>query len=289
MKKFKRIFIEISNICNLACSFCPPSKRSKKMMTLTEFEHVLKSIEGHGDHIYLHVKGEPLFHKDFEGILSLCTKYGKKTNITTNGSLLDQHGDAILNTPAVRLVNISLQSFEGVEDQEAYRVYLEKVLNFVKKGQRQTDKIFELRLWNFDEKASPENDLKHAFIKSIEDFLEEKVAVTTQNTKGLSGRHRVFISKGKEFEWPSLDNDFVGTRGTCFGMRHQVAVLSDGSVVPCCLDAEGLVALGNIFNESFKNIIESPRAQAIKTGFQNRKVVEDLCQRCSYREVYVTK
>lgn len=287
MKKFKRIFIEISNVCNLACTFCPPSKRESKVMSVHDFETVLRKIEGHGDHIYLHVKGEPLFHKHFKEILELCSKYNKIVNITTNGTLLNKHGQSIISNPSVRLVNISLQSYEEVENETAYMEYLDKVIAFVKAGLDETDKLFELRLWNFDEADLRNNSKKLKTLEYIENALDVTIPITAQNTKGLKGRSNVYISKGYEFEWPSMDNDFVSTKGTCYGLRHQVGILSTGQVVPCCLDADGVISLGNILETDFESIVTSERAVAIATGFQNRKIVEELCTRCSYRETYV--
>ncbi len=286
LKKFKRIFLEITNRCNLACSFCPPSKREKISMTPQAFETILQKIEGHGDHIYLHVKGEPLFHNAFAEILSLSSQYGKKLNITTNGTLLHKHKNTILNCSAVRLVNLSLQSFENHSNKAAYYAYLNQVLEFIEQGLGSTQIIFELRIWN----GVSKDDLSTHYIETVQ-FFEENlgitIPVTQQNTKGLHGKSQIYISKGYEFEWPSLTNTYVSNSGNCYGLRRQIAILSDGTVVPCCLDAEGGISLGNIFESDFQSIVTSTRAVAIRTGFENRKIIEPLCQHCSYREQYV--
>lgn len=284
MKTFKRIFIEISNHCNLSCSFCPPSHRDKRAMKVREFETVLQKLKGHGDHVYLHVKGEPLFHAHFPDILDLCERYGKKVNITTNGTLLHKHGDTILENSSVRLVNISLQSFEK-DNRHAYETYLQDVLAFVKKGLSETNKLFELRLWNIEEVVQEAE--KPWTLAYIEEALGMHIPITKQNTKGLKGKSNVYISKGVAFEWPSMDNDYVGETGNCYGLRRQIAILSTGDVVPCCLDAEGNITLGNIFEMDFEQIVTSPRASSIARGFENRKIVEPLCRHCSYREQFV--
>ncbi|MCK8060638.1 MULTISPECIES: radical SAM/SPASM domain-containing protein [unclassified Fusibacter] len=286
MKKFKRIFIEISNVCNLACSFCPPSDREGKTMSADDFETVLKKLEGHGEHVYLHIKGEPLLHSDFKKILDLCRVYKKKVNITTNGTLLDKEGQAILDNPAVRLVNISLQSFEEMDNESSYEAYLKKVLSFVKKGLRDTKILFDLRLWNFDDSSLTASKENQRMLDHIEAFLDlpEPITVTDSKTKGNKLSSNVYISKGSEFEWPSMNREEVATRGTCYGLRHQIGILSTGVVVPCCLDAEGAVPLGNILEDDFENIVTSDRATAIARGFENNKLVEALCRRCAYRE-----
>ncbi len=289
MKKFKRIFIEISNVCNLACSFCPPSNRKNQVMSLEDFETVLQRIEGHGDQIYLHVKGEPLFHPNFKEILALCYQYQKKVNITTNGTLLEKHGQTILDSPAVRLVNISLQSFEDGGHLEAYDAYLSNVLSFVKRGLKETPILFDLRVWNFDDQHLVANKKNQKTLDYIDSFLELPTPITVidPKIKGIKLNSNVFISKGCEFEWPSLSNEWVGTEGNCFGLRHQLAILSTGDVVPCCLDAEGVINLGNILEDDLEKLVTSSRASKITLGFQNKQIIEPLCIKCSYRKRFV--
>lgn len=289
MKKFKRIFIEISNICNLSCSFCPPTSRGPRSMSLEEFETVLKALEGHGRNVYLHVKGEPLLHPDFESILELCQRYNKKIHITTNGSLLDRQGTAILKNEAVRLLSISLQSFEEAGDEEAYLAYLDKVLAVVKQGLKDSHILFGLRLWNHEDASLISKGRNQRTVDYIENYLDlsAPITVTDPKSNGLKLPDRVYISKGYEFEWPSLDHDDIGCEGSCYGLRRQIAILSTGDVVPCCLDADGIMSLGNIFEKDFQSIVTSPRAVAISRGFENNKILEPLCQRCSYRVRFI--
>lgn len=289
MKKYKRIFVEISNICNLSCTFCPVSIRPKKAMSVDDFESVLKKIEGHGDHIYLHVKGEPLYHKNFKEILDLCHDYHKKINLTTNGTLLDLQGQTILDNKAVRLVSISLQSFEDAENVVAYQAYLTKVLTFVKKGLSESKIIFNLRLWNFEDANLLPNENAKMTIKFIEDFLQLSAPITINDPSVNSGKlsSNAYISKGYEFEWPSLKNETANETGSCYGLRHQIAILSNGDVVPCCLDSEGVINLGNIFESDFESIIDSNRSRAIAVGFENNKLIEPLCKKCGYRERFI--
>jgi len=261
-------------------------------MTPEHFETILSKIEGHGDHIYLHVKGEPLYHPHFEDILRLCEKYNKQVNITTNGTLLPVHAETILKCKAVRLVNISLQSFEEANAQK-YMAYLIMVLNFVKAGLASTKILFDLRLWNFGGADLVPSQETAKIIELIEGHLDlgHPIYITDTNTKGGKLTSNVYISKGYAFEWPSQDNDFLGTVGTCFGLRHQIAILSSGVVVPCCLDAEGAIPLGNLLdlNANFEDIVTSQRAQAIVKGFEGDRLVESLCMHCSYRKRYFNK
>lgn len=287
MKKFKRIFIEISNVCNLKCSFCSPTRREPKVMSLDEFETVLERIEGHCENIYLHVKGEPLLHPNFEDILVLCHSYHKKVNITTNGTLLERHGQTILRNSSVRSLSISLQSFE--QDGAAYKKYLDAVLKVVKQGLKETNILFGLRLWNYQDAGFNANGKQEKTLDYIESYLglSEPITVTEPKSNKLKLTHKVYISRGVEFDWPSLTHDLVATKGTCYGLRRQIAILSTGEVVPCCLDAEGVISLGNVLELDFESIVTSKKAIAIRTGLENNKLLEPLCQRCDYRDRFV--
>lgn len=227
---------------------------------MEDFERIVSKLTGHGDQIYLHVKGEPLFHPDFDAILKVCERYDKRVNITTNGTLFGRHGKSILNSSAVRLVNVSLQSFEGEADS-AYFTYLENVLAFVKEGLASSKILFDLRLWNFNDDSLVASTETKRTLEFIEDYLKlsHPIHITNTDSKGGKLNSNVYISKGYEFEWPSLEAQVLAIRGTCYGLRHQIAILSNGDVVPCCLDAEGVMVLGNILaaDTDFESIITS--------------------------------
>jgi radical SAM protein with 4Fe4S-binding SPASM domain len=75
-----------------------------------------------------------------------------------------------------------------------------------------------------------------------------------------------------------------GESGFCLGLREQFAVLADGTVVPCCLDRNADMALGNIFKQPINDILEGERARRIVDGFSKRQIAEELCRKCSYRQ-----
>lgn len=279
MKKLKKIYIEITNRCNLNCSFCGVNKKEKKEMTLGEFEHVLQSIDSYSDYIYLHVKGEPLLHSKFNDILKLCHKYNKQVNITTNGSLLKFKVDDIINSNAVRQINISLQSLTTDN-------YLKDILDSVKKLLENTNIQIVLRFWALENNSF--TNLEEQIINQIINYFNldkniKKNIVNDDNTKLLD---RLYLNKEDKFIWPDLDNDYYEENGTCYGTRTHLGILSDGTVIPCCLDSDGVVNLGNIFNESFSDIINSDKFKNMVTSFQNNKACEELCKHCSFKEKF---
>ena len=262
MKKFKKIYIEITNICNLNCSFCSKDNKPKKEITVKEFEHILKEIDEYTDYIYLHVKGEPLLHKSFKEILNLCKKYNKKVNITTNGTLLKKRLDDILNSNIVRQINISLQSLISLD-------YINEIIECADKLSGNGIQIV-YRMW-------VENKYQNNILNLLEKHYNKKI--DKDNTKL---KENLYFNKDKEFIWPNLNNDINNTKGTCYGTRTHIGILSDGTVIPCCLDSSGIINLGNIFETNLKEIIESKRFINIKTNFQNNKICEELCKKCGF-------
>ena len=263
MIRFKKIYVEITNICNLKCPFCSVDNREKKEMKLEEFENVLIKINDYTDYVYLHVKGEPLLHSKFEQILDLCKKYNKKVNITTNATLLEQKLESIIKS-SVRQVNISLQSIVDI--------------NIVKNIIRCADILAEndikvqYRMWVEIEK---ENEI----LKLLETRYNVKINSEKNNIK-LD--ENIYFNKDKEFIWPSLDNDILQEEGTCYGTRTHIGILSDGTVIPCCLDSKGIISLGNIFKCTMEELVDGKRFKNMRKNFQNNKLCEELCKKCGF-------
>lgn len=278
--KYKRIYIEISNICNLQCAFCPSVKRAKGIMEVSQFEHIIKQIKPHSTFVYFHVKGEPLLHPKLERLLDICQDEEIRVNLTTNGTLLLKRQELLLSHPAVRQINISLHSFGGAEEAEEY---LSQVLSFATAANDRGIYVV-LRLWNLD-KYGNTNLQSVALMKRIEQVfkLQAPLIRSMKDRGSVKISHHCFVGWEQEFIWPSLDHPFVSEDGYCYGLRHQIAILVDGTVVPCCLDAEAQASLGNIFEKPFEEIIFSSQAKAIRHGFENNKATNPLCQRCTFR------
>lgn len=288
MNNFKKVYIEISNICNLKCSFCPTTKRKAEYMSVERFTNILKEIKGYTKYIYLHVKGEPLFHPNLEKILNIAKAEGFFVNITTNGTLIKNRTELLLSELAPRQINFSLHSFDGNLESIDYNDYLQNILSFVEKSLEKDRTYLSLRLWNFNKNDSESLQQKgnNYILQKIEDRfdLDYKIADLITTGKGLKIKNKLYINSDLEFKWPEMSDVYNEEKGFCYGLRNQIAILVDGTVVPCCLDGEGVINLGNIFELGFKKIIESERAKNIYSGFSNHRAVEELCKKCSFKE-----
>ncbi|GAB6989167.1 radical SAM/SPASM domain-containing protein [Paenibacillus pini] len=288
MKKFKKFYIELTSKCNLACTFCPPTIRGTNYIKVEEFSHILDEIKPFTDYIYFHVKGEPLLHPHIDQLLDLSHEKGFKVNITSNGTLLHKAKHKLLNKPALRQMNFSLHSFDGHEGSKDKDLYIAKVLSFVKEAVSESGLIVSLRLWNLDQDNTTnlERSRNREMLAYIEEEfnLDYKIEEKIVPGSGIKIAERVYINMDYEFKWPDLKEEEDFGPGFCHGLRNQAGILSDGTVIPCCLDGEGVINLGNVHKTSFAEIIEGERATKMVDGFSRREVVEELCRKCGYRK-----
>lgn len=270
--RFRKVYIEISNLCNLKCSFCPGTKRAPQRMTAEAFSSLLPKIRPYTDYIYFHLMGEPLCHPDLERFLAIAHDFGFRVILTTNGALLAKVQQILLHAPALHKINISLHAFEANDLPVPFDAYLEDCLRF---GQASAGKkLVVYRLWNQGGKEMLNGDI----LAKMEQFFPETWIVERQGTRIA---HRTYLEYGDKFDWPDLSVE-ENAPSFCYGLRDQLGILCDGTVVPCCLDHEGDIDLGNIFTQDLEEILQSPRAQAIYDGFTNKEAIEPLCRRCGY-------
>ena len=274
---YSKVYIEITNICNMSCSFCHGHSREARRMSMGEFSRVLDALEGQTKFIYYHLMGEPLTHPDLPDFLRMAKGRGFKSIITTNGTLLARRGRELIDA-GVHKVSISLHSFEDGEDADFVR-YMSEVTDFADAASR-AGIIVVLRLWNkgFDGGRNS---------RIFEIFRTRFDGEWAENTRGVRVRDKLHLEWGDRFEWPDMSADEQGNEFFCYGLRDHFGILCDGSVVPCCMDSDGVITLGNIFKQPLSEILDSPRARAIVAGFEHRKASEELCRRCGYARRFI--
>lgn len=270
--EFKRVYIEITNICNLTCSFCPPCPRKPASMSVPDFKKVATMVAQHTKYIFLHIKGEPLLHPHLGEILEISHQLNLNVNLTTNGTLIQKQAEVLLNSPALRQLNISVHGYTP-ETHGNLDSWISLLVDFSHRAKdRSIYTVF--RFW-----TDNNLDYNHTAITLLENHFKTQLKKDTRTTL----TDKIYASFDSEFIWPSISNELIGSTGTCYGTRTMLGVLVDGSVVPCCLDNNGDCTLGNIFKTSLAEIITSPQFTDMSTGFKNRKVTHNLCKRCGYR------
>ncbi|MBE6160523.1 MAG: radical SAM protein [Lactobacillales bacterium] len=262
---YKKIYLEITNNCNLNCDFCIKNKRNKKYMEFDEFKLILEKIKEHANYLYFHILGEPLMHPNINEFIDYASS-NFKINITTNGYLINR----IKNNKNIRQLNISLHSFD-----EKYNISLDKYMNNIFDTiDKLNNTYIQLRFWVNNKNS-----------KNIIDMINKRYNInidlnSVKNNTRL--KDNIFISISEYFDWPSLDNEFYSEEGKCYALKDHIGILVDGTVVPCCLDSLGNINLGNIFNEELNDIINKDRYQTMINNFKNNKKCEELCKRCNF-------
>ncbi|MGB4439193.1 MAG: radical SAM/SPASM domain-containing protein [Sedimentibacter sp.] len=290
MKQFKKIYIEITNVCNLACSFCPQTRRKPKFMNIETFRKILDQIKNHTNYIYFHVKGEPLLHPEIDKFLDISYEKGFKVNISTNGTLINKVKGKIIMKPALRQINFSLHSFDGNEKLNNKGEYVNNILSFAKEASTNYEVTISLRLWNLEKNNAvnlakkKNNELLDIIERQFN--LNYKIQEKVVHGKGMKIADKIYLNQDHEFQWPDLKENEDDGIGFCYGLRNQIAILVDGTVVPCCLDGEGIINLGSINTTHFSELIESERVNNIVDGFSRRVAVEELCRKCGYRKKF---
>ena len=276
----ERAYVEIGNVCNMNCSFCVGTRRPPRQMSAEEFEIVARRLRGKTKYVYLHVLGEPLVHRELVRILEIIRDSGLRAAITTNGTLIaERSSELIEKSDVLHKVSVSLHSFEGNGRTGGMHEYIKSISDYAKRAS-DAGIYTVLRLWNSDSERRAGQNSKN---REIEALLHKEFPEEWQSRRqGQRLMKNVFLEYAEIFEWPSESTSAPKCEGRCHGMIDQIAVLVDGTVVPCCLDSEGEIALGNIFDSELEEILASPRAVKMREGLLAGRFSEDLCKKCSY-------
>lgn len=294
-KRFRQVYIEITNKCNLTCSFCPRTGRSPTDMDAALFARIAEEVKPLTDKVYFHVMGEPLMHPDFTDFIQICADKGLPVAITTNGTMLNADSTKALLDPIVRRINFSLDALQPIElDDSNDNSKLGKILAFTSRAfDQRPDLYIYYRLWNL---AFSSERLDSEMNRKICKRVEDAFGITIPSHGHSSGRksrqllNRLYLHTDTRFTWPGEgESDLQNTNGFCHALSSHFAILVDGTVVPCCLDHNGVTSLGNCLDESLSSIIDSPRASAMVKGFSEGKLMEPLCRECTFISRFAAK
>ena len=288
--KFYRIYIELTNVCGLSCSFCPTKELPSKEMDLDFFESIVMQAKIYTNEIACHVVGDPLTLSNLSAYLDILHRHGLKAMLTTSGYFLKKHSYDTLFHPCVKQINISLNSFNKNDTSLTFEQYINPVLALCEaKLEREEELFINLRVWNLDEMMS-ERAFNETLFEKISSTFDTKLSLNSiykERPKSIRLASKVLVHFDNYFEWPSLNNKIYGD-GTCQGLQSHVAILASGKVVPCCLDCDGIIELGDLHEDTLDEILTSKRAVNMLEGFKEGKAIEELCQKCSYKDRFNT-
>ena len=277
-KRFKKIYIEITNKCNLNCSFCSEIKKPIKEISVTDFEIIINKVKEYTDYIYLHVKGEPLLHSHLDELLSICDNNKIFVNITTNGTLLKERKKELLSHKSIRQINISLHAQNNKKD------YFKDIFNTCEELSKNI--YINYRIWSLnDSKINKESTI---IVNKIKDYynLSTDFVNKIKSNSNITIKDNIYLNISNLFVWPD-ESLGLNIDAKCYGLIDQLGILVDGTVIPCCLDSNGVINLGNIFIESLEDILNMSFSKEIIRGFKNNKSVCKLCKNCNFRNRFI--
>ncbi len=285
-KRFNKVHIEISNICNLQCSFCPAVIRDNKMMDLDLFTKIVEQVAPLTELVCLHLMGDPLVHPKLAEMVEICDQHNANIFLVTNGVLVRLDKFNLLLHPRFYQINFSLHSFfDNFPDKDPSN-YLERIFSFTERALVERPELYlNYRLWNLNDAIGSQTPNKEMLERICQRFdFTAPTDIDIRKKKSVLITKRLYLHFDTEFIWPSLDLPVLGTQGRCYGLKSHFGILADGTVVPCCLDKEAAIVLGDANETAIVDILDADKAKSILHGFQQRKLVEDLCQRCQYIE-----
>ncbi len=280
--KYNKVYIEITNICGLSCDFCPTKNLPSKTMDLNFFENILKQLKPYTKEITYHIFGDPLTLSNLQSYLDISYKQGFKVHITTTGYYLKNFDPILFLHPAIKQINFSLNSFNKNDMNMSLQQYLKPMLEVCKlKLEKKVHNFINFRLWNIDDQKSEENFNNEIFNKLEKFFKIELKKINYKDSIRLENQIKLHFDT--YFEWPNINSNHYSD-GYCQGLSSHFGILSSGIVVPCCLDSDGIVNLGDLHKDNLDTILSSSKTTNIIDGFKNNKAVEKLCQKCTYKD-----
>ena len=264
----KRVYLEITNACNLDCPFCT-NEKGNKFLSLKEIEDCIVQIKKFCDYIYLHILGEPTLHPNFNEVLNILDKHNMNLQLVTNGTLLYKYKD-ILNHKCIRKLSISLHSINNINISDNYFHTINELIS------NNIDKSIELR---FYDRNSLANNLKEYLQYLINKYNFD---ITSKNNS-YKLKENVYVYFEEFFKWPNINDQVISSYGTCHGAIDMIAINSNLDVTICCLDPKAYNCIGNLKNTSLSDILNSEMYLSYINDFKSRKINSDFCKRCSYR------
>lgn len=257
----KKVYIEITNSCNLKCDFCIQNSSDIRFIEEENFKLILKKLKGYTNYLYFHILGEPLLHPNIKKYIKIAKENNFMINITTNGYLIKR----IKNINEIRQLNISLHSYN-----EKYGISLEQYMdNIFDVVDNLKNTYISYRVW-----------VNNKYNEQIIDILNNHYNTNIKEKKKI--KNNIFFSEFHEFIWPDLDNNYYNEQGKCYALKDHIGILSNGNIIPCCLDTKGAITLGNIYIDELKDVLNSTRVNNMINNFKNNKKCEELCKHCNF-------
>lgn len=310
--KLREAFLEITSRCNFRCRFCvhPQMRRPKMDMDANDAKRLIGQIaESFAiDHLSLHLYGEPLLHDRVNELARYATQNRLNVNLTTNGAMLTKTKlKAFLDDNVWRIV-LSIQHDEkdfGTRragkrwTAQSYFGHIAKLVQFfidyksrhadcptrleihylltgdIKPGVQLIENDADVaKVLNWWGKRLPDHFKPESNPNPIED---QESGYRIQFGRDAYIRFKPAISFGNAVGEAAPDQC---DNGYCFFPDSVLCILSDGNLVPCCIDFEGEMKMGNALESDIVTVWNGSRAREIRAAFERGEAPTDRCRQC---------
>lgn len=271
-KKFRRVFVEITSACNLACAFCAHSSRPSCFMSVDNFAALAVQLVPLADMLSLHVLGEPFMHPQLPVMLSICSKLNLPVNLVTNGTLTEQFGRGMYEEHCLRQLSVSLHALAALS-QEERTGKLSALIRLAKEKPRKLIISFRLRGgWGTPFGKETSQALLSAF---------DRTETPPGRHGGIKLADKVFLHGGEFFSWPGGGK--TADRKNCLGLNHHFGILCTGEAIPCCMAHDGKLSVGNAFKKPLAELLHGPAALELRKSLSGQGPMPAYCAACGFR------
>ena len=280
--------IEITNFCNLNCPECASGSdkmtRARGFMTEKLFDKFIAESAPYLYNINLYFQGEPMLHPLFFDFIKKCGNV--RITVSTNGHFLTEENSHKLAESAINKLIVSLDGMD-TETYLKYRVGgdFEKVLSGIK--------IFSKELLRIKSSVKLEiqflvNRYNEFQIPDIEKFAKEvKASLKLKSMQVLNnGKTEDWMPENKKFRRYrknesgifELNNSF---NNSCLRLWMNPVITWDGKVVPCCFDKDADHVMGDLNEESLREIWHGEKFNLFRDAVLKGRQAIEICRNCT--------
>lgn len=290
------ISFEPTTSCNLRCPECPSGLRQftrpTGMLQKDFFRDTIDDIYKELLYLIFYFQGEPYLNPDFLEMVKYASSKGIYTATSTNAHYLtDDNAKRTVESGLDRLII----SIDGTT-QDVYQQYrvggnIEKVIEGAKNIVKWKKKL---------KSKTPFVFFQFLVVKPNEHQIE----AIKQLAKEV-GVDEVRFKTAQVYDYETDPNNLIPTIDTfsrykkntdgtytpknkmvnrCWKLQHANVITWDGLVVPCCFDKDAMHQLGNLKNQSFKEIWNNDNYRQFRSELMKSRKNIDICSNCSEGE-----
>jgi len=286
------IAIEPTTACNLRCPECPSGLRSFSRPTgnlkANFFNSIISQISKHTYYLIFYFQGEPYINPSFLEMVKEASDKGIYTATSTNAHFLSKENSIKTVKSGLNRLIISIDGTTQ-ETYSSYRIEgsLEKVLEGTKnivEAKKQLNSKSPYLIFQYLVVKPNEHQIEEAK-QLAKDLGVDEIRFKTAQIYDFEKGSNLIPDNPKYSRYKKdvlgkfiIDNPLLNH---CWRLWHSPVITWDGNVVPCCFDKDAKHRLGNLNDESFKNVWRGNKYNQFRRSVLRSRKEIDICANCS--------